>query len=87
VEVETPVLMDQPGGADAKPFLTYHNSLHIKLSLRIATELHLKRLAIGGLHRVYEIGTFCAPFQHLPTPQRSINPHYFVQVAYSEMKV
>ncbi|CAE7574655.1 lysS [Symbiodinium microadriaticum] len=56
VEVETPMLQDQPGGADARPFLTHHNSLHMQLSLRIATELHLKRLAVGGLHRVYEIG-------------------------------
>ena len=56
MEVETPVLTDHPGGADARPFLTFHNSMHMNLSLRIATELHLKRLAVGGLHRVYEIG-------------------------------
>jgi lysyl-tRNA synthetase class 2 len=56
LEVETPVLADQPGGADAKPFETFHNSLDMKLTLRIATELHLKRLIVGGLPRVYEIG-------------------------------
>ena len=56
IEVETPVLNDQPGGAEAKPFETYHNSLDMDLTLRIATELHLKRLIIGGFDRVYEIG-------------------------------
>jgi lysyl-tRNA synthetase class 2 len=56
LEVETPILADQPGGADARPFETFHNSLNMKLTLRIATELHLKRLIVGGLPRVYEIG-------------------------------
>lgn len=55
-EMETPVLHSQPGGAEAKPFETYHNSMNMDLTLRIATELHLKRLIIGGFEKVYEIG-------------------------------
>lgn len=56
IEVETPVLVPLAGGAAARPFLTYHNALDRQLSLRIATELHLKRLVVGGMERVYEIG-------------------------------
>lgn len=56
MEVETPVLNTIPGGAAARPFITHHNSLNIDMYLRIATELHLKRLIVGGLERVYEIG-------------------------------
>jgi len=56
LEIETPVLNSQPGGAEAKPFETYHNTMDMDLTLRIATELHLKRMIVGGFHRVYEIG-------------------------------
>ncbi|MBX9688900.1 MAG: lysine--tRNA ligase [Candidatus Obscuribacterales bacterium] len=55
-EVETPVLQVEAGGADARPFITHHNTLDIDLYMRIATELHLKRLIIGGFEKVYEIG-------------------------------
>lgn len=55
-EIETPVLQVEAGGADARPFVTHHNALDIDLYLRIATELHLKRLIIGGFEKVYEIG-------------------------------
>lgn len=56
LEVETPMLHGIPGGAAARPFKTYHNALEIPLYMRIAIELHLKRLIIGGLEKVYEIG-------------------------------
>ena len=55
-EVETPILQSIPGGASARPFTTHHNSLDMDLYLRIATELYLKRLIVGGFEGVYEIG-------------------------------
>jgi lysyl-tRNA synthetase, class II len=56
VEVETPILQPRYGGAFAEPFVTHHNELDVDVYLRIATELYLKRLIVGGLERVYEIG-------------------------------
>ncbi len=56
LEMETPTLHTIPGGANARPFKTYHNTLEMKLYMRIATELHLKRLIVGGFDKVYELG-------------------------------
>lgn len=56
LEIETPVLQTEAGGADARPFITYHNTLEMDLYLRIATELPLKRLVVGGFEKVFELG-------------------------------
>jgi lysyl-tRNA synthetase class 2 len=56
IEIETPVLNTEAGGAEARPFVTYHNTLEMDLYLRIATELHLKRLIVGGFEKVFELG-------------------------------
>lgn len=56
VEVETPVLLSEATGANARPFVTWHNALNQEMQLRIATELYLKRLVVGGMERVFEVG-------------------------------
>ena len=56
LEIETPILQSESGGAEARPFVTHHNTLDIPLYLRIATELHLKRMVVGGFEKVYELG-------------------------------
>jgi len=56
IEIETPVLQSEPGGAEARPFITHHNALDQEFYLRIATELHLKRLIVGGFEKVFELG-------------------------------
>ena len=56
LEIETPILQSEAGGAEARPFITHHNTLDIPLYLRIATELHLKRMVVGGFEKVYELG-------------------------------
>lgn len=56
LEIETPVLQSEAGGAEARPFITYHNTLDMDLYLRIATELHLKRLLVGGFEKIFELG-------------------------------
>jgi lysyl-tRNA synthetase class 2 len=56
LEIETPILNSEAGGAAARPFVTHHNTLDMDMYLRIATELHLKRLSVGGFEKIYEIG-------------------------------
>ena len=67
MEVETPVLNTISGGATARPFVTHHNALDIDMYMRIATELHLKRLIVGGLERVYEVGRISAMRAWIPS--------------------
>ena len=71
-EVETPILQPIPGGATAKPFVTHHNSLNIPLYMRIANELYLKRLIVGGFDGVFE---FAKDFRN-EGMDRSHNPEF-----------
>ncbi|HCZ46161.1 MULTISPECIES: lysine--tRNA ligase [Brochothrix] len=79
MEVETPTLHSVAGGAAAKPFVTHHNALDIEMNLRIALELHLKRLIVGGLERVYEIGRV---FRNEGTSTRH-NPEFTMLESYA----
>jgi len=78
VEVETPVLQPIPGGAAARPFITYHNALGINLYLRIAPELYLKRLIVGGFEKVFEI---CTNFRNEGIDRRH-NPEFTMMEFY-----
>ena len=78
LEVETPVLQERAGGAAARPFLTHHNAQNRELTLRIALELHLKRLLIGGFDRVYEVGRV---FRNEGTSHRH-NPEFTMLESY-----
>ncbi|MCY3046806.1 lysine--tRNA ligase [Aerococcus urinae] len=84
LEVETPVLHNIPGGANARPFVTHHNALDIDLYLRIALELHLKRLIVGGMEKVYEIGRVFRNegIDHTHNPEFTLLELY---TAYSDM--
>ncbi len=85
VEVETPILQPIPGGASARPFITHHNALNIPLYLRIANELYLKRLIVGGFEGVYE---FAKDFRN-EGMDRTHNPEFTVMeiyVAYKDYK-
>ncbi len=74
LEVETPVLHMQAGGANARPFITHHNTLDLDMYLRIALELHLKRLIVGGFDKVYEIGRTFRNEGMDPPPQSRVYP-------------
>ena len=67
MEVETPVMHNIAGGATARPFITHHNALDIDLYMRIATELHLKRLVVGGMEKSSSWGEFLEMKGFLPT--------------------
>ncbi len=82
IEVETPILQSIPGGAAAKPFITHHNSLNIPLYLRIANELYLKRLIVGGFDGVYE---FSKDFRN-EGMDRNHNPEFTIMELYVAYK-
>ena len=83
MEVETPTLHAIAGGAAARPFVTHHNALEIDLYLRIALELHLKRLLVGGLERIYEIGRV---FRNEDISRRH-NPEFTMLELYRRMAI
>ena len=87
IEVETPVLHVEAGGAHARPFITHHNALDQRMYLRIALELHLKRLIVGGMERVYEIGRIFRNEGISPrhNPEFTMMELYQAFVDYSEM--
>ncbi len=89
VEVETPVFQGVPGGAAARPFITHHNALDVDLYLRIATELHLKRLVVGGFERVFEVGRVFRNEGISPrhNPEFTMLELYQAYVDYTEMMV
>ena len=72
MEVETPILQTTPGGANARPFITHHNTLDIDMYLRIATELHLKRLIVGGFEK--DVYKRQVPVPQTDTGRRGENP-------------
>ena len=82
LEVETPILQPIPGGASARPFITHHNALNIPLYLRIANELYLKRLIVGGFDGVYE---FSKDFRN-EGMDRTHNPEFTVMELYVAYK-
>jgi len=87
LEVETPMLHPIPGGANAKPFVTHHNALDMRLFMRIAPELYLKRLVVGGLERVYEIGR-CYRNEGISTrhnPEFTILEYYRAYATYDDL--
>ena len=87
MEVETPCLNTIPGGAAARPFITHHNALDIDMYMRIATELHLKRLIVGGLEKVYEIGRIFRNegMDTRPNPEFTTNEQYQAYTEYNGM--
>jgi lysyl-tRNA synthetase class 2 len=87
MEVETPVLQSVAGGATARPFVTHHNALGVDMYLRIATELHLKRLIVGGFDRVYEIGRIFRNegIDHLHNPEFTSIEFYEAYADYDDL--
>src|SRR5699024_7045013 len=87
IEVETPILNTIAGGANAKPFITHHNTLDIDMYLRIANELYLKRLIVGGFEKVYEMGRMFRNegISHKHNPEFTSIELYQAYVDYEEM--
>jgi lysyl-tRNA synthetase class 2 len=89
IEVETPILQPIPGGANARPFMTHHNALDADLYLRIAPELYLKRLIIGGFEKVYEIGRLFRNegIDHAHSPEFTSAELYWAYVPHKDVFV